>query len=226
MAARTDTTSRARTPLSRERVLNAALALADSTGIDKLSMRRLGMELGVEAMSLYNHVANKDDLVDGILDLVAAEIELPLDGPEWRVAIRTSAISAHAVLLRHPWACNLAVARPRVSPAKLRLTNATVRTLRSAGFSLQLAHNALHAIDGHIYGFTLQELSMQADLDELGPEVSAMLRDRGSDDYPHIAEMFFGSDHDDQVEFELVLDLILDGLERMRDRGIAPTTRG
>lgn len=217
MAVATDLSGEPRVPLSRERVLHAAIKLADARGIESLSMRKLGQELGVEAMSLYNHVANKDEIVDGMLDIVASEIEVPSSGANWKVAVRRSAISAHEVLLRHPWACSLSVSRPRVGPAKLGHVDSTVRTLRDAGFSIQLAHNALHALDGHISGFTLQELSFPADIDDLGPEVATMLARRASEDYPDLIDMVLQSSHDDQVEFEFVLDLILDGLERIRD---------
>ena len=218
MAAMPERRGQRRAPLTRERVLRAALALADARGIDALSMRKLGQDLGVEAMSLYNHVANKDDLLDGIVDVVASEFDLPPEDIAWKPALRQSAISVHEALLRHPWACILSVSRPRAGPAKLRHTNAVVRTLRTAGFSVQLSHNALHAIDAHTHGFTLQELSLPRDLDQLGPEVAEMIRHRASDVYPHLAEMVFESDHNDQVEFEFVLDIILDGLERVRDK--------
>ena len=207
-----------RLPLNRERVLRAAIGLADEGGLDSLSMRKLGQELGVEAMSLYNHVDSKDDILDGIVDLVAGEFEVPTIGLEWKAAIRHSAISAHEVLLRHPWACSLSMSRPRVGPAKLRFVDAMVGSLREAGFTTQLAHNAMHAIEGHISGFTLQEQSFPSDIEAMGPQVTAiLLRRQILDEYPHISEVVLGSTHDDQVEFEFVLDLLLDGLERARD---------
>lgn len=194
------------------------MALADAGGIESVSMRKLGLELGVEAMSLYNHVSNKDDILDGIVDVVAGEVEVPSSGGDWKSAIRQSALSAHEILLRHPWACSLAVSRPRVGPAKLRYVDSMVGSLREAGFSIQTAHNAMHAIEGHIYGFTLQELSFPLDIEEMGPEVAAiLLRRERVDEYSYISEMVLESTHDDQVEFEFVLDLILDGLERARD---------
>jgi len=217
MATKTDPDSGSRVPLTKERVLRAAIQLADEGGIESLSMRKLGLALGVEAMSLYNHVANKDEILDGIVDLVAGEVEVPNDVRDWKSAVRQSAISTHEVLLRHPWACNLSVSRPRVGAATLRYVDWLIGCLRDAGFSMQVAHNAMHAIESHIYGFTLQELSFPADLEAMGPEIAALLRQQTVSDYPHISEMVRDSTHDDQVEFEFVLDLILDGLERVRD---------
>ncbi|HUP16880.1 MAG TPA: TetR family transcriptional regulator, partial [Acidimicrobiia bacterium] len=118
MATKMDSGPRARVPLTRERVLRAAMTLADKGGIESLSMRKLGLALGVEAMSLYNHVANKDEILDGIVDLVAGEVEVPATEGDWKAAVRQSAISTHEVLLRHPWACSLSVSRPRVGAAK------------------------------------------------------------------------------------------------------------
>jgi AcrR family transcriptional regulator len=204
--------------LNRERVLHAGIVLADEGGIESLSMRKLGQELGVEAMSLYNHVANKDDILDGIIDLIASEVELVSREGDWKAAIRRSALSAHEVLLRHPWACRLSVSRPMVGPAKLRYVDSLIGSLREAGFSIQMAHEAMHAIEGHVFGFTLQELSFPSDIEEMGPQVAAiLLRRQMLDEYPYISEVVLGSVHDDQAEFEFVLDLILDGLERARD---------
>jgi AcrR family transcriptional regulator len=195
------------------------MALADEGGIESLSMRKLGLALGVEAMSLYNHVANKDEILDGIVDLVSGEVAVPAAGGDWKSAVRQSAISTHEVLLRHPWACALSVSRPRVGTAKLRYVNWLIGCLRESGFSMQVAHNAMHAIESHTYGFTLQELSFPVDVEEMGPEIAALLlRQQIMSDYPHISEMVQDSTHDDQVEFEFVLDLILDGLERVRDK--------
>lgn len=149
----------AREPLSTERVLRAALELADSGGTDGLTMRGLGQELGVEAMSLYKHVANKDAILDGIVDLVVGEIALPSPGDDWKQSMRRRGISAHEVLLRHPWACRLLMSRPNVGPAMLRYVDSTVGTLRQAGFSIELADHAWNAMDSHVYGFTLQKLT-------------------------------------------------------------------
>ena len=220
MATKTAKTIRPRARLTRERVLRAAVALADEGGIESVSMRKLGQELGVEAMSLYNHVANKGDLLDGMVDFVAGEFDVASKGGNWKSSIRQSAISAHEVLLRHPWACSLAMSRPKVGPAKLRHVDSMVGSLREAGFSIQMAHNAMHAIENHISGFTLQELSFPSNVEEMGPEVVAiLLRREMVSEYPHISEVVLGATHDDQIEFEFVLDLLLDGLETARDSG-------
>jgi AcrR family transcriptional regulator len=137
-----------------------AIDLADAGGIESLSMRRLGQALRVEAMSLYNHVASKDDLLDGFVDGVVDEFELPTPGADWRAGLRRSAISAHDVLRRHPWAASLMATRPtRVGAARLRHMDATLGVMRLAGFSIVLTHHAFHVLDGYIVGFTLQEVS-------------------------------------------------------------------
>ena len=218
MATKTKSTARPRAALTRERVLRAAVAVADEGGLESVSMRKLGQELGVEAMSLYNHVANKGDILDGMVDLVSGKFEVALRGANWKAAIRQSAISAHKILLQHPWACSLAMSRPRVGPAKLRYVDSMVGTLREAGFTIQMAHNAMHAIENHISGFTLQELSFPSNVEEMGPEVVAiLLRRQTVGEYPSLSEVVLGANHDDQIEFEFVLDLILDGLARVRD---------
>ena len=149
-----------RTPLSRERVLRAAVRLADEGGFESVTMRRLGRELGVQAMSLYNHVANKDDIRNGIVEMVMAEIETPADGEDWKAAIRQSAISTHEVFLRHPWACSLQMATTTFNPEQMQHTEWILRTLREAGFSADMTHHAYHALEGHITGFTLWQVSL------------------------------------------------------------------
>src|SRR5947209_8441840 len=155
MATIDSNTRQPRTPLNRDRVLAAALGLADEAGIEALTMRKLGQALGVEAMSLYNHVANKDDLLAGMVDRVAGEIELPPAGGDWAAAVRVSAISAHAALERHPWATTLMMSRG--GPARMRYMDALLRRLREAGFSPELTYHAYHALDAHIFGFSLWE---------------------------------------------------------------------
>ena len=223
-----------RTPLSKERVLNAAMALADSDGIEALSMRRLAQELGVEAMSLYNHVANKGEILDGIVDLAVSEIELPSTEDEWEAAIRKCAISAHEAFLRHPWACSL-VMSPGSSQigysARLRYIEWLLRRLREGGFSAELTYHAYHAVDSHVLGFTMWQLGHSAaakslgggqDLADLAARFVDELRAGG---YPYLAEhaeqhvAAAGHDDEDEGEFEFGLDLILDGLKRAR--GIA-----
>jgi len=208
--------------LSRDRVLRAAIRLADEDGFDSLTMRKLGHELGVQAMSLYNHVANKDDIRDGIVDLVMSEIEVPSNGADWKPAVRQSAISAHEVLLRHPWASSLMMATTVVSPARLRWMESLLGILRAAGFSADLTHHAYHALDSHITGFTLWQVNFPFETaEELAGMADAFRRELPADEYPHVAEHI--EQHlaepglDGPSEFEFGLDLILDGLERIRD---------
>src|SRR6478609_7485021 len=147
-----------REPLTRERVLQVAMRLADDEGIDALSMRNLASELGVEAMSLYHHVKNKEEILLGLADLAAAEIDVPVIGGDWRTQMRRRATSAHALLMRHRWATKLFVSQPNVGPAMLRYVNATLGCLVEAGFSYAMADHVWNVIDGHVYGFTLQRL--------------------------------------------------------------------
>jgi AcrR family transcriptional regulator len=208
-----------RTPLTRDRVLQAALALADAGGIESLSMRKLGEAVGVEAMSLYNHVPSKGDLLDGLIDLVFAEIELPDGADGWKPAMRRRAISARAALSRHRWAIGLMESRTTPGLATLRHHDAVLGCLRRAGFSLALAGHAYSALDSYIYGFALQEASLPF---ETGPETAdlaqAMLAQFPADEFPYLAEFTFeyvlrpGYDHGH--EYEYGLDLLLDGLER------------
>ena len=220
MAIKSRPTVKPRTPLSRERVLTAALGLADKNGIESLSMRNLGEELSVEAMSLYNHVANKDDILDGIVDLVFSEIELPSGRGSWRAAMRRRAMSAHDALLRHPWAPSMMQSRTRPGPATMRHHDAVLGSLRSARFTLVMAAHAISVIDGYVYGFALQQINIPLQSREQVAEVGeGILRQLGGE-YPHLAEMITkhamkpGYDYGD--EFEFGLDLILDGLERLR----------
>ena len=221
MATQTDPSARSRAPLSRERVLRAALVLADGSGIDSLTMRRLGQELGVEAMSLYNHVANKDDIIDGIVDLVFSEIALPADGDGWKPAMRRRAVSAHEALLRHPWAPSFMQSRSRPGTATLRHHDSVLRSLRTAGFTLVMAAHAVSVIDGYVYGFALQQTNIPLQSREQIAEVGENILRQLAGQYPHLTEMIV--DHamqpgyDYGAEFEFGLDLILDGLGRLRD---------
>jgi AcrR family transcriptional regulator len=214
-----------RPPLTRERVLRAAVRLADEEGFESLTMRRLGRELGVQAMSLYNHVAGKDDIRDGIVEIAMGEIAPPGAGPDWKAAIRASAISAHEAFMRHPWACGLMMESGQVGSARLEWMEGILRTFREAGFTAELTHHAYHALDSHITGFTLWLVNMPFDTrEELVDLAESFLRDFPRDDYPyfvehaewHVAEV---PDPDEPGEFEFGLELILDGLERMRDAG-------
>ncbi len=213
-----------RVPLSRERVLGAAVDLADRIGIEALSMRKLGEAVGVEAMSLYNHVANKDDLLDGMVDLVFAEIGLPAAGTDWRPAMRQRAISARQVLSGHRWAIGLMESRTSPGPATLRHHDAVLGTLRRAGFSVELAAHAFSLLDSYIYGFALQEASLPFDSAEETAEVAeAILGRMQPEEYPHLTELalehVLQPGYDYGHEYEFGLDLILDGLERARHSG-------
>ncbi|HYO41753.1 MAG TPA: TetR/AcrR family transcriptional regulator C-terminal domain-containing protein [Candidatus Limnocylindrales bacterium] len=204
-----------RTPLSRERVLRAALALADEQGIEAVSMRRVGGALGVEAMSLYKHVADKEAILDGIADLVMDEVELPDPALPWREAIRRSAISSYHALTRHPWAGTVLESRLNPGPARLRYLDAVVGVLRGAGFGTPVIARAFMALDSHTYGFTLQELALP--FDAMGaPEVAAMMADV-FEAYPNLQAMAeLAMSGAPMLDFEFGLDLLLDGLERLR----------
>ena len=209
-----------RNRLNRDRVLDAGIALADAEGLEVLTMRRLGRELGVEAMALYNHVANKEDLLDGMLDRVAAEIEVSDAGSDWRDQARRRAISAHTALLRHPWAAWLWTGSIKLGPARMQYLDDALRNLREAGFAPELLDRAFHTIENHIVGHALQALGFPLDRNEMteigGRFLEAFPGDRFPDLEAHIRHHL---EHQDNGEgFEFGLDLILDGLERLRAR--------
>jgi AcrR family transcriptional regulator len=215
MPTATGSNTERRARLSRERVLRAAISLADRSGLDSLTMRRLGQELGVEAMSLYNHVSNKDDILDGMVDLVLTDIDVPPAGTDWRTAMRQRSISAHEVLLTHPWAAMLIMSRFNIGPGMTRYLDATLGRLRDGGFSIEGALDAWHTLDSHLYGFTLQELNLPFEVAETQQVSADVLRQLPADEYPHVVEvitkiMQTGRDEN----FEFGLDLILDGLEK------------
>jgi len=220
VATQTDQVRKRRAPLNRERVLRAALALADAGGIDSLSMRKLGEDLGVEAMSLYNHVANKDDILDGIVDIVFSEIALPADRAAWKPAMRKRAISAHDALLRHTWAPPFMQSRSKPGPATLRHHDSVLGSLRNAGFTLVMAAHAVSVIDGYVYGFALQQINIPLQSREQVAQVGESILRQLAGEYPHLAEMItkhaMQPGYDYAEEFEFGLDLILDGLERLR----------
>ena len=208
-----------RAPLSRGQVLDAAVAVADQGGIEALSMRKLGQALGVEAMSLYNHVASKSDLLDGMVDVVFSEIGLPPGDVGWRSAMRRRAISVRKALGRHRWAIGLMESRRSPGPATLRHHDAVLGCLRAAGFSTQLTAHAYSLLDSYIYGFALQEASLPFGTAEETAQVTQEIAGRmPADEYPHLTELAVehvlqpGYDYGD--EFEVGLDLILDALER------------
>jgi AcrR family transcriptional regulator len=209
------------TPLSRERVLCAALRLADAEGIESLSMRKLAQELGVQAMSLYNHVANKDDMLDGIVDIVVSEIEVPSLEADWQTAMRRRATSAHGVLLRHPWATMPLVSRVNVGPAMLRYVNATLGCLCEAGFSLAMADQVWNAMDSHIYGFTLQELNFPFEAAEYSAAAAQGLVLIPVDKYPYLNRLthdVIEGRYDGLHDFEFGLELILNSLDQFRHK--------
>jgi AcrR family transcriptional regulator len=210
-------------PLSRERVLKAALELADGGGFHSLSMRKVAAKLRVEAMSLYNHVANKADLIDGLVDIVFSEIEVPEPGSvDWRTAMRSRALSVRAALQRHRWAVGLMEGRMSPGPANIANHNAVMGCLREGGFEFRDAVHAYSVMDAYIYGFALQERGLPFDTPE---ETAKVMREQrqnvpSMDDYPYLVETAAelekaGYDYD--VEFLFGLDLILDGIERFRD---------
>ena len=219
MAAQTDPSRAPRPPLTRQRVLDTAVELADRDGVGSLSMRKLAQELGVEAMSLYHHVAGKDAILDGLIDIVFSEIELPSGRTDWKDAMRQRAISAREALRRHPWATSLMESRPTPGPANLRHHDAVLGILRNAGFSIELAAHAYSLLDAYIYGFALQETSLPFGTPEETAEVAkAIMAEFAAGTYPHLTEIavehVLQPGYDYGNEYQFGLDLLLDGLDR------------
>jgi hypothetical protein len=215
----TQATNRAprRVPLSRERVLDAAIKLADQGGLESLSMRKLGQELGVEAMAVYYHFANKDEVIDGIVDIVFSQIDLPASGADWKSAMRQRAVSLRDVLLRHRWAIGLMESRRKPGPANLRHHDVVIGSLRSAGLNMPTIAHAYSLVDSYIYGFALFTMNIPFDPSEEVAELGqGVLRAFPVNAYPnlvaYISAMRPGYNYGD--EFEYGLDLILDGLDR------------
>jgi AcrR family transcriptional regulator len=222
MAVRTQKTPPKRTPLNRERVLRAAIALADERGAHELTMRKLAQELGVEAMSLYNHVANKDDLLDGMVDIIFSEIEAPSPGGDWKAELRKRAISTREALNRHRWAIGAMEGRTNHGPNNLRLHDAALGCLRAAGFSVEMTVHAYSVQDAYIYGFVLQQSDMSSETPEdFAAEAQRQMRDYAAAlaDYPHLVEVVGGhvaeSGYDYEAEFLFGLDVVLDRLEQL-----------
>lgn len=208
-----------RTPLSRERVMRAAVTVADAGGIAALTIRSLAQELGVKPMSVYYHVANKDEILDGIVDIVFREIELPSLEGDWHAEIRRRAISARRVLRYHPWAIGLLESRTTPGPATLRQHDLMIGTLRGAGFPVEMAAHAYALLDSYVYGFALQEASLPFDDSASVPDVAEPMMQRFPvGEYPHLVEMateyVLKPGYDFGNEFEFGLDLILDALTR------------
>lgn len=223
-----------RTPLNRQRVLQAAVALADEVGFESLSMRRLAEELGVVPMALYKHVANKEELLDGMVGVIIGEIDPPVRDADWKVAVRLRVLSARRALQRHPWARQAVESRTNKTPAVLDYMESVTGMFLAGGFSADLTHHVMHAIGGRMWGFT-QELFEDAAVPQTQPtsEISAdarvaMLQQMAAR-YPNIVAIATSMSHDDgsvvghgcddQFEFEFALDLLLDGFERLQGQG-------
>jgi AcrR family transcriptional regulator len=229
MATKIEETARAREPLTKERILRAAVALADEVGVESLSMRRLAQEVGVVPMALYKHVANKDELFDGMIDVVVGEIDPPIEGAEWRTTMRGRILSARRALLRHPWASSVLESRGQPTPTVIGYMDSMMGVFLDGGFSVDLMHHAMHVMGSRILGFS-QELF--DDTASLPAEEAAEMWTQMADAYPNIAKLVpvavdthegpvVGGGCDDQFEFEFALDLVLDGLERLRERDAA-----
>jgi AcrR family transcriptional regulator len=224
MAKAQDLKTGPRAPWTRAQLLRAAIDLADERGIESLSMRKLSQALGGGAMSLYNHVSNKDDLLDGMIDAIFAEIELPTNEGSWKLTMRKRAISMRTVLTRHPWAIGLMESRRSPGPATLRHHDAVIGCLLDAGFSLPLTAHAFAALDSYIYGFALQEKSLAFGTPEETSELAkAFLLQFPTAEYPHLARLTLehvlqpGYDYGDEYEFGL--ELMLDALDQLASLG-------
>ncbi len=218
---RSKSANEARVPLSRERVLRAAVAFADEHGIASVSMRKLGEALGVEAMSLYNHVANKDELLDDMVDVVFSEIGPPAGATDWKTAMRQRAVAARRVLSHHRWAIGLMESRTSPGPATLRHHDAVIGCLRAAGFSVEMTAHAFAVMDSYIYGFALQEANLPFhNAGDTSEVVEAILSQVPADEYPHLCELtrfhVLQPGYDYGNEYDFGLNLILDSLERAR----------
>jgi AcrR family transcriptional regulator len=235
MADRSDATRRI--PLSTQRVLLAAVAFADRAGIDSLSMRNLAQALDVVPMALYKHVANKDELLAGMVDLVVGEIDQPIISSDWRTAVRQRILSARQALLRHPWASRVIESRTTPTPLVLAYLDSTIGIFRAGGLSVDLTHHVMHALGSRIWGFTQEVFDTSQTSESLDPQVQAAMVTQLAQRYPHIVEVAMGATHDgrsvvgagcdDQFEFEFALDLLLDGIERLHQkRWTSPRRRG
>jgi AcrR family transcriptional regulator len=218
-----------RAPLSRERVLRGAVVVADAGGIVALTIRSLAQELDVKPMSVYHHVANKEEILDGIVDLVFSEIELPSADGDWRTEMRRRAISARRVLRCHPWAIGLLESRTSPGPARLRHHDAIIGTLHGAGFSVEMTAHAYALLDSYVYGFALQEAALPFDPETVGEVAEPMMQHFSADVYPHLVgmatEYILQPGYDFGNEFEFGLNVILDALTRsIPDGGSEPTS--
>ncbi|MFI5985281.1 TetR/AcrR family transcriptional regulator C-terminal domain-containing protein [Streptomyces sp. NPDC051555] len=224
---RPEATRTQRIPLNRDRVLRAAVALADTIGIEALSMRRLAQELDVVPMALYKHVANKEELLDGMADAVVGEVDPPAVGPDWQRVVRDRILSARRVLLRHPWAARVIESRTGPTPAVLAYLDSMAGSFRGGGLSADLTHHVMHAMGSRLLGFAQELFDTSASSGPPDPALAAA--------YPHIAELASTAAHDggstvsggcdDQFEFEFALDLLLNGFETLRREGWTSTRR-
>jgi len=225
MATQIDDDAEPRVPLSRERILRTAVALADRGGVESASMRKIAQELGVVPMALYKHMSGKDELLDGMVDVVVGEIDPPVPDVDWKTAVRRRILSARRALLHHPWASRVIESRTDPTPTVLGYMDSMIGMFRAGGFSIDLTHHAMHAMGSRLMGFTQELFNDSADAD---PEVEAEMYEAMADMYPSIYELVLTVTHDDasvvgpgcddQFEFEFALDLQLDGLEKLKDR--------
>ena len=214
-----------RTPLSRERILGTAVELADEGGIEAATMRRIAQELDVVPMALYRHVANKDELLDGMIDLVVGEVDPPDLDAGWKHAVRARILSARQALLRHPWASRVMESKTAPTPTVLAYMDSMIGMLRAGGFSMDLTHHVMHTMGSRAFGFSQELFNDSGDAD---PAVEAEMWTALAGTYPSIYELFLTVNHDDgsvvgpgcddQFEFEFALDLLLDGIERLKER--------
>jgi AcrR family transcriptional regulator len=216
-----------RTPLDRERILRAAVRLADGGGVEAASMRKIAQELDVVPMALYRHVSNKDELLDGMLDVVVGEIDAPIDDVDetnWKAAVRARILSARRALLHHPWASRVMESRTEPSPTVLAYMDSMIAMFRAGGFSIDLVHHVMHAMGSRLMGFTQELFHDRGDAD---PQAEAQMWEALAGTYPSIYELYLTVSHDDasvvgpgcddQFEFEFALDLLLEGIEKLRD---------
>jgi AcrR family transcriptional regulator len=219
-------TAETRAPMSRERVLRAAIDFADANGIDSLSMRKLARELGVEAMTLYYYVANKQGLLEGVTDLVAAEIKLPAEDLDWKAATRSRATSAHEVLVRHHWVSPLWMS-VMIGPARMRYMDSALGVYRRAGLTPASTELAFHAVENHVVGYALQEVSFPLEADDLASAARGFLEKLPAD-YPYLAEHIKQHLTHEEIEsgsFEFGLEQLLDGIDRLRAEQVKRSSR-
>jgi AcrR family transcriptional regulator len=223
MATKIEAQAPPREPLSREKVLHAAVALADEGGVESASMRKIAQALGVVPMALYKHVANKDELLDGMIDVVVGEIDPPRMGVDWKMAIRGRILSARRALLRHPWASRVMESRTDPTPTVLGYMDSMIGMFRTGGFSMDLTHHAMHVMGSRMMGFSQELFNDNSDAD---PDMDMEMYAAMAETYPWISELAMTVNHDDasvvgagcddQFEFEFALDLVLDGLELLK----------